>query len=152
MKKTILSAALLALFVSVQAQERTIEEVELTGKLVNMPFKKSNINITVITKSEIQNSPAQSIEEVIAYYTGADIRKRGANGVQTDISLRGSSFEQVLVLVNGVRMNDAQTGHNTMNFPFDLASVEKIEILKGDRKSTRLNSSHLKLSRMPSSA
>ena len=131
MKKTILSAALLALFVSVHAQERTIEEVELTGKLVNMPFKKSNVNITVITKSEIQNSPAQSIEEVIAYYTGADIRKRGANGVQTDISLRGSSFEQVLVLVNGVRMNDAQTGHNTMNFPFDLASVEKIEILKG---------------------
>ena len=131
MKKTILSAALLALFVSGHAQERTIEEVELTGKLVNMPFKKSNVNITVITKSEIQNSPAQSIEEVIAYYTGADIRKRGANGVQTDISLRGSSFEQVLVLVNGVRMNDAQTGHNTMNFPFDLASVEKIEILKG---------------------
>lgn len=131
MKKTILSAALLALFVSVHAQERTIEEVELTGKLVNMPFKKSNVNITVITKSEIQNSPAQSIEEVIAYYTGADIRKRGANGVQSDISLRGSSFEQVLVLVNGVRMNDAQTGHNTMNFPFDLASVEKIEILKG---------------------
>jgi iron complex outermembrane receptor protein len=131
MKKTILSAALLALFLSVHAQERTIDEVELTGKLVNMPFKKSNVNITVITKSEIQNSPAQSIEEVIAYYTGADIRKRGANGVQTDISFRGSSFEQVLVLVNGVRMNDAQTGHNTMNFPFDLASVEKIEILKG---------------------
>ena len=93
MKKTILSAALLALFLSVHAQERTIDEVELTGKLVNMPFKKSNVNITVITKSEIQNSPAQSIEEVIAYYTGADIRKRGANGVQTDISLRGSSFE-----------------------------------------------------------
>ena len=44
-------------------KKEQLNEVELTGKLVNMPFKKSNVNITVITKSEIQNSPAQSIEK-----------------------------------------------------------------------------------------
>ena len=54
-----------------------------------------------------------------------DIRKRGANGVQTDLSIRGSSFEQVLLLVNGIRMADSQTGHNSYEFAFDLATVEK---------------------------
>lgn len=49
---------------------------------------------------------------------------------QADVSIRGSSFEQVLMLVNGIRMSDAQTGHNMMNVPFSLASVERIEIIK----------------------
>lgn len=131
MRRLLFCATILGSFIQINAQEKTIEEVELTGKLVNLPFKKSNVNITVITKSEISNSPAKSVEEVLAYFTGVDIRKRGANGVQTDLSVRGSSSEQVLLLIDGVRMNDAQTGHNTMNVPFDLASVEKIEILKG---------------------
>ncbi len=60
-----------------------------------------------------------------------DIRRRGSNGVQSDISFRGSSFEQVLLLLNGVRINDSQTGHNSMNLPVDLEDVEKIEIIKG---------------------
>jgi iron complex outermembrane receptor protein len=60
-----------------------------------------------------------------------DIRRRGANGVQSDIGFRGSSFEQVLLLLNGIRMNDSQTGHNNMNIPVDLEDVEKIEIIKG---------------------
>lgn len=131
MKRIILSAAFLGIFALFQAQEKNIDEVIVTGKLMDLPLKKSSVNVTIIDKTQIQNSAAQSIEEVLAYYTGMDIRKRGANGVQTDLSIRGSSFDQVLLLVNGIRMADAQTGHNSMNLPFDLASVEKIEILKG---------------------
>lgn len=131
MKKIILSAFLLTVFTINKAQEKDIDEVVVTGKVMNLPYKKSNANVTVITKSQIENSAAKSIEEVLAYYTGMDIRKRGANGVQTDIAMRGSSFEQVLLLMNGVRINDAQTGHNSMNLPFDVSSVERIEILKG---------------------
>lgn len=131
MKKLIVSIALLATVSAFKAQEKGIEEVTITGKLMDLPLKKSSVNVTIIDKAQIQNSAAQSLEEVLAYYTGMDIRKRGANGVQTDLSIRGSSFEQVLLLVNGVRMADSQTGHNAMNLPFDLASVEKIEILKG---------------------
>ena len=131
MKKLIVSIALLATVSAFKAQEKGIEEVTITGKLMDLPLKKSSVNVTIIDKAQIKNSAAQSLEEVLAYYTGMDIRKRGANGVQTDLSIRGSSFEQVLLLVNGVRMADSQTGHNAMNLPFDLASVEKIEILKG---------------------
>lgn len=131
MKKLFVAALYLGAFSTAIAQEKNVEEILVTGKVIDLPYQKSNANITLITKAEIQKIPAQSIEEVLAYYTGIDIRRRGANGVQMDISLRGSSFEQVLVLINGIRVNDPQTGHNTLNFPFDVSSVERIEIIKG---------------------
>ena len=116
---------------SAQSTERKIEEVIIQGKFLNLPVKKVSENVTVITRDQIQNTPAKSVEEVLAQFTGFDIRRRGGNGVQADISLRGSSFEQVLILVNGIRMSDSQTGHNSMSLPFDLASVERIEVIKG---------------------
>lgn len=133
MKKVIFSVFFLSTFLNFSAQENesSISEVTVSGKLLEMPLKKVNENITIISKEEIQNSPAKSVEEILAQVTGFDIRRRGGNGVQADISLRGSTFEQVLILVNGIRMNDSQTGHNSMSIPFDLASVEKIEIVKG---------------------
>ncbi|WP_449387419.1 TonB-dependent receptor plug domain-containing protein [Chryseobacterium lineare] len=116
-----------------QAQENStdIETIEIQGKLFSTPYKSANQNITVITREEIINSPAKSIDEVLQQVTGMDIRRRGANGVQSDIGFRGSSFEQVLLLLNGIRMNDSQTGHNSMNLPVDLDNVERIEIIKG---------------------
>ena len=133
MKKVILSILLVGLSLQISAQEKesSIPEVTVQGKFLELPIKKVNENITVVSKEEIENSPSKSVEELLAEFTGFDIRRRGGNGVQADISLRGSSFEQVLILVNGVRMNDSQTGHNSMSLPFDLASVEKIEIIKG---------------------
>ncbi|AYO58926.1 TonB-dependent receptor [Chryseobacterium sp. 6424] len=114
-----------------QTDEAEIAEVVVHGKFLDMPVSKISENITVINREEIQKSPATNVDEILAQITGFDIRKRGANGVQADVSLRGSSFEQVLILVNGVRINDSQTGHNSMSIPFDLSSVEKIEVIKG---------------------
>lgn len=133
MKKLVCSVLFLGVIgmFSAQEKESEISEITVQGKFLNLPLKKVNENITVISKQELENSPAKSIEEVLAQFTGMDIRKRGANGVQAVISVRGSSFEQVLILVNGIRINDSQTGHNSMSIPFDLASVEKIEIVKG---------------------
>ncbi len=112
-------------------KEQVLDSVVVEGKTVSRPFSRTTQNVQIITKDEISRSPATSIEELLTYYTGVDIRQLGVHGVQADISIRGSSFEQVLVLVNGVRMNDSQTGHHTMNILFDLASVERIEIIKG---------------------
>src|SRR5690606_7126956 len=101
--------------ISAQTGESVISEVVIHGKFLDLPVTKVSENITVINREEIRSSPATSVEEVLAQITGFDIRRRGGNGVQADISLRGSSFEQVLILVNGVRMNDSQTGHNSMS-------------------------------------
>lgn len=133
MKRTISSALFVIAFAGMYAQqnEKSIEEVSVQGRFLNLPIKKVNENVTVITREQLNLSPSKSVEEVLAQFTGVDIRRRGGNGVQADITLRGSTFEQVLILVNGVRMSDSQTGHNSMNVPFDLSSVERIEIVKG---------------------
>ncbi|WP_313215149.1 TonB-dependent receptor [Soonwooa sp.] len=130
MKKLLLSGfALSCVFFS--AQQQDIEEVVVKGKFFSTPITKVPENITVISKKQIQESPARSVADLLQYFTGMDLRRRGMNDVQTDLSIRGSSFEQVLVLINGIKMNDAQTGHNTFNLPFDMASIDRVEIIKG---------------------
>ncbi len=133
MIKKIGSAFFLGSLLWLNAQDKTtdIESIEFQGKFISTPYKSANQNITVITKEEIANAPSKSIDEILQQVPGMDIRRRGSNGVQSDISFRGSSFEQVLLLLNGVRINDSQTGHNSMNLPVDLEDVEKIEIIKG---------------------
>ncbi|HFK5566036.1 TPA: TonB-dependent receptor [Elizabethkingia anophelis] len=131
MKKLLLSAIVLIPAAGIMAQEKAIDEVVIDGKFLSLPYKKVSENIEIITKEQIEKAPAQSIEDLLAYYTGVDVRRRGMADTQADVSIRGSSFEQVLMLVNGIRMSDAQTGHNMMNVPFSLASVERIEIIKG---------------------
>ena len=133
MKKLILALSVLAFQKNLMAQDqaRDIDEVNLQGRFLSTPYNDVNENVVVITKQQIQNSPATSIDELLQFYSGLDIKRRGSNGVQSDITIRGSSFEQVLVLVNGIRMNDSQTGHNTFNIPFDISSVERVEIIKG---------------------
>jgi len=133
MKKYLISISLMAVILNISAQEKEngIEEVIVQGKFLNLPYKSVNENIEIISRNEIENSPSKSIDEILQQYSGMDIRRRGANGVQADISVRGSSFEQVLILINGIRMNDSQTGHNSMNIPVDLQNVERIEIIKG---------------------
>lgn len=118
-------------FVQAQEKQTDIETIEVQGKLFSTPYKSANQNITIITREDIVNSPAKSIDEILQQVPGMDIRRRGANGVQSDIGFRGSSFEQVLLLLNGIRMNDSQTGHNSMNLPVDLDDVERIEVVKG---------------------
>ena len=77
--------------------------------------------------------PLQSgnIQDLLEHVSTLDIRQRGSPGVQADISMRGGSFEQVLILLNGVRINDPQTGHHNLNIPVRSADIERIEILEG---------------------
>ena len=60
-----------------------------------------------------------------------DLQSRGADGIQTDLSIRGSGFEQTLVLLNGQRMNDVQSGHHDMDIPVPLDAVTRVEVLRG---------------------
>jgi vitamin B12 transporter len=87
--------------------------------------------VTVISKAEIERAPAQSFNDLLRYIAGVDIRQRGPLGVQADISLRGGTFDQTLILLNGINITDPQTGHHNLNLPIDIESIEQIEILQG---------------------
>ena len=69
--------------------------------------------------------------EALQNVAGLDIRQRGVHGIQADVSLRGGTFDQVLILINGVKMADPQTGHHALNIPLNMDNIERIEILKG---------------------
>jgi vitamin B12 transporter len=122
--------------VLVYSQENTLhddllEEVVIEENRLQIPFNKSTRNIQVITKADIEKLPASSINEILAYISGVDIRQRGPFGSQADVSIDGGSFEQTMVLWNGVKMGDAQTAHHSMNLPIPIQAIERIEILKG---------------------
>lgn len=124
-------SAILFLSTGVFAQEKTLDSVAISGKILSTPYSKAVENVTVVTKAQIAQTPATAVEDLLQYYAGIDVRRRGPNGLQSDLSIRGGTFEQVLLLINGVRMNDAQTGHNTMNLPVNLNDIERIEVFKG---------------------
>jgi len=63
--------------------------------------------------------------------TGIDIRQRSFAFVQSDLSIRGGSFDQSLVLLNGINLSDPQTGHHSLNIPIELLNLQKIEVIYG---------------------
>lgn len=108
-----------------------LKETEVMSSRIPTFYNESARVIQIINKEEITKAPVQSLSELLEYALNVDIRQRGDYGVQADISIRGGSFEQCLILLNGVKMNDPQTGHHNMNLPVDLQDIDRIEILEG---------------------
>ena len=135
MKNTITLALVCSCFFHSFAQTDTTalypEVVIEEKRLTQLPFQQSTRNAQIITREEIKAMPAQSIAEVLSWVAGVDLRQRSSQGGQADLSILGSTFEQSLVLIDGVPMRDAQTGHLMMNLPIDIEQVERIEIIKG---------------------
>jgi iron complex outermembrane receptor protein len=96
---------------------------ELTGRVSGVLF--------VIDRAEIAAAPVQSLQDLLEYVGSVDVRQRGGNGVQADVSIRGGSFDQVLILLNGVNITDPQTGHYSLDVPINLSDISRIEVLQG---------------------
>ena len=78
----------------------------------------------------IASAPAETVNDLLKYALGVDVRQRGAMGMQTDISIRGGTYNQVAVLLDGINITDPQTGHNSFDFPVNLCDIERIEVLE----------------------
>jgi iron complex outermembrane receptor protein len=115
------------------AQEKTyrLDEIVISSGRVPISFSDLSRSVTVLTSQEIKNIPANNIQDLLKFVSAVDLRARGTEGAQADISIRGGSFEQTLVLIDGVKLIDPQTGHHNLNLPISLDDVERIEILKG---------------------
>ncbi|WP_339923723.1 TonB-dependent receptor [uncultured Cyclobacterium sp.] len=109
----------------------TLEEVIIRENRMKIPFSQSSRNISIIHRKEIETTPGRSLQEILSFTPGVDVRQRGVSGVQADIGIRGGSFEQTLMLVNGIKLSDPQTGHHMVNIPVPLSSVQRIDVLKG---------------------
>ncbi len=108
-----------------------IDEVVILANRIQLPASENSRTINIITRQQIENAPVQSVAQVLQHVAGIDVRQRGVHGVQADVSIRGGTFDQVLILINGIKMADPQTGHHTLNLPLNMENIERIEILKG---------------------
>ena len=111
----------------------TIETYVLVGTSIQEKRLNGNYgrDVQVISKKDIQSLPVRSVNELLGYVSGLDIRERGPFGAQADISMMGAGFEQCLILINGVPMRDPQTGHHMLNLPVDISQIERIEVING---------------------
>jgi len=108
-----------------------INEVIIHENRLSTPISKQNRNVYVIDSETIKKLPGRTLQEVLQYANGVDIRQRGPFGGQADISIDGGSFEQTVVLLNGAKIIDSQTAHNMLNLPLPVEAIERIEILRG---------------------
>ncbi len=95
------------------------------------PFQPLVRVVAVIQAKEIERAPVQNLQDLLRYVQGTDIRSRGGEGVQADINILGGTFDQTIVMINGVNYTDPQTGHHSLNIPVDISQIERIEILHG---------------------
>ncbi len=108
-----------------------LDEIEVSAQRSPALYSQVARIISVIESKEIESSPAQSVQNLLEYVASVDVRQRGAEGVQADISIRGGTFDQTLILLNGINITDPQTGHHNFNLPVNLNQIERIEILEG---------------------
>ena len=113
------------------ASERMLEEVCVTGSRAPLTKSQAARMVTVLDRADIAQAPVQSVNDLLKYAVGVDVRQRGPIGAQTDISIRGGTSDQIILLLNGINICDPQTGHNAMDLPVDLSEIVRIEVLEG---------------------
>ena len=113
------------------ASERMLDEVCVTGSRAPLTKSQAARMVTVLDRADIAQAPVQSVNDLLKYAVGVDVRQRGPIGAQTDISIRGGTSDQIILLLNGINICDPQTGHNAMDLPVDLSEIVRIEVLEG---------------------
>ncbi len=121
--------------VSIAQDTNALNEVVVTDNRIETSIMESGRNVQVITKKQIEALPVQNLNDLLQHVSGVDFRQRGPWGAQADVSMRGGTFDQTLILVNGIKVADPQTGHHAMNLGIDLSTIKQIEVIKGPAAS-----------------
>ncbi len=109
----------------------TLNEVIVSSSRIDLPFNKNSRTIQLITADDIKKSGVSNVADALQQIAGIDIRRRGTSGMQADLYIRGGSFDETLLLIDGIKVDDAQTGHHTMNLALPIEVIKRIEIIKG---------------------
>ena len=120
------------IFLSSRAQiSISLDTLVVETTRIPLRVNETGRSINILTKEQIQLLPATTFYELLQTICGVEIQSRGGFGVQGDIVMRGSTFSQVLVLIDGMKINDPLTGHFNCYIPVSNMEIERIEILKG---------------------
>ena len=116
---------------SLFSQLVNLDEVIVSETKLSLPFSEKYRSIEIINSETIAESGARNIIDILQQTSGIDIRRRGPAGTQADLYIRGGGFDQTLLLIDGMKMDDIQTGHHILNLLLPIHLVDRIEIIKG---------------------
>lgn len=122
---------LLVIQYGIAQQVQSLDSITIESTRIDLPFKENSRTISIITAEVIEGSPATNLAELLQQEAGIDIRRQGIYGMQADLYIRGGSFDQTLLLIDGIKVEDPQTGHHTLNIALPLEVIKRIEIIKG---------------------
>ncbi|MFR9574116.1 MAG: TonB-dependent receptor [Rikenellaceae bacterium] len=111
-------------------QDIELRDVGVTHTKAN-PTRSAMLQTPIFNRATEAAAPLQTLESALRLSPSIDVRERGGKGVQTDLSIRGGSFDQTMVMLNGINFTDARTGHQTHALPIDIESVAGIELIDG---------------------
>ena len=103
----------------------------VSAQRIAAPVSATGRSVVVITSEQLEQSTAHTVDEYLRLEAGINVNTRHPYGVQSDIGIRGSSFSQVLVLMDDIRVNDPLTAHFNHQIPIPLSEIELIEIVRG---------------------
>ena len=112
------------------AQPARKETIVVTGSYEAIPLEEADRAVSQ-TPVRGQTLLFQNVVDALKLDPSLDLQQRAPGGTQADLSIRGSTFGQTLILVNGMRVNDAQTAHHDLNLTVPLDEVQSVEILRG---------------------
>lgn len=107
------------------------ESLIVTGTAQPVPLAEADRDINVLGIPEKQRPLFNSWFDLLELDPALNLQQRAPGALQADLSIRGATFGQTLVLLNGLRINDVQTGHFNLDVPVPLEMISGIEVLKG---------------------
>jgi len=133
-KKAVFLVTLLSFFIATDTlaqMEVKLDSISVTASRIPMSVSESGKNVSIITQRDIQTMPVNSVDELLRSLPGVNINARQGFGVQADVGVRGSTFSQVLFMLDNVPLNDPLTSHFNTNIPVSLSEIGQIELVRG---------------------
>ncbi len=106
------------------------DSIQVTTTVEPLPFAESDRSVLALLPGELPAGTG-SVVDLLRTDPSINIQARAGEGVQADLSIRGTTFEQSLVLVDGLRVNDPETGHLNLDIPVPLDAIERVDVLHG---------------------
>ncbi|MCQ2253261.1 MAG: TonB-dependent receptor, partial [Bacteroidales bacterium] len=107
-----------------------LREIKVLSSRVPLTSAQTPQQVTIISGDDIKALPVNTLDDLLKFAVGIDVRQKG-NGVASDLSIHGGSFDQVTVLMNGINITSAHTGHVSCDYPLSADDIERIEVLEG---------------------
>ncbi len=134
LKMFLLFLFMFATLLNAENDYNELEPIVVTVTRTPVEMHSFSRNVIVISQDDIKKNGFENFEQILNFAAGIDIQAREQE-IQSDISIRGASFEQAIVMIDGVPLNNPQTGHHNMNIPINMSDIEQVEIMPGQSSS-----------------